>query len=154
MILPKTRFFSNFDARHGAFLGTFRFVGLYTEVLHTTVQREALSESTVSKFGKIFIFPIYYLIHFSHSFFEISELHKKKSSKLKKKAFRFTTPGLNTIMGIQMIESILEKIMHGHHVYQQVYFAYTIYSNRRKLRNKLAQRVCTVHIVALNSVQC
>ncbi len=26
----------------------------------------ALSEPTVSKFGKIFIFPLYYLIHFSH----------------------------------------------------------------------------------------
>ncbi len=25
----------------------------------------ALSESTASKFGKIFIFPLYYLIHFS-----------------------------------------------------------------------------------------
>ncbi len=47
---------------HGAFLDTFRFVGLYKKVC---TGKFAPSESTVSKFGKIFIFPLYYLLHFS-----------------------------------------------------------------------------------------
>ncbi len=57
---------------HGAFLGTLSFVELYKKVLYATVWSEiVLSESTVSKFGKIFIFPIYCLINFSRSLYEI-----------------------------------------------------------------------------------
>ncbi len=66
----------------------------------------ALSACTVSKFGKIFIFPLYYVIHFSHSFFEMLKVSREKNPKLKKITFHFTTIRLNAMMGIQMVGSM------------------------------------------------
>ncbi len=44
------------------------------------------------------------------------------------------------------------KIIRSHHIHLVVYFAYSLYSNRRKLLNELAKQVCTEHLVALNLV--
>ncbi len=110
----------------------------------------ALSESTVSKFGKIFIFPLYYLIRFSHSFFEILKFHKEKQYiKEHNISFYHCTTKRNNGHSNGWTHWI--KIIRSHYVYQLVYFA--LCSNRRKLPNELAKQVCTEHIVALYLVQ-
>ncbi len=48
---------------HGAFLGSLDCTR--KSYIPPCTGKFALSESTVRKFGKIFIFPLYYLIHFS-----------------------------------------------------------------------------------------
>ncbi len=42
------------------------------------------------------------------------------------------------------------KIIHSHYVYWVVYFAYTLYSNMRKLPNELAKWIFTEHLITLN----
>ncbi len=66
----------------------------------------ALSESTVSEFGKIFISPLYYFVQFNQSFFEILKVLQEKNNELKRITFHFTTTQLNAIMVIQMVGSI------------------------------------------------
>ncbi len=108
-----------------------------------------LPKSTVSKFGKVLIIPLYYLIHFSRSLYDNLEFSWEKGRKLKEKTFRSTNASLNATISTQLVWPIGKQILRGHDVHQLI-ILFNSYKMTYEKCKELANRVRTEHLVALN----